>query len=421
MPHLLKLLLAAASLAVFLGSCKAHRNPRRHVTFAQLKSAAQPAARTIRLYLDARGDLYPDEQLPTDAALRRNSSSFFLSDYYLQEANRPQLLALCRRYGVPTPAAPSDDDSAWQQVQTRLVEQHTQALNTLLASSAGRPLVILIHGFNVRATSHTAQGTTPGLYDAVRGAMTAAAPAAFANAVFLEVFWDGLQKDLPVGIWAAAQLNARYAGVRLRQVVAGTAPTTPIRVFTHSSGAIVATHTFWNVTSPYTGSGVASIAEFQRLYRAHPTPTHPDVRLGLLVPATTGNAFFGTNPEIIDYLERTPPTAAPPTRHVTIGMNERDYALNKAGLSPPSKFGTTTLGCRPWDYKRVEDAIGSANLDSVHFWYPKNGKPLQRESSGFRSARYEAHGWETYLSPQRRHNFTRFVRRIMQQSRAGGQ
>jgi hypothetical protein len=387
------------------------------------------------------GDLYPDllAQLPLRDDFIKGRESVLYNYYHNKPhgieatGNTNNLRELARIYGISYDQQLTQSDTlTWCQVQQALVQRRIQALNAKLRTSAAgtRPLVVLIHGFNVGSDAHIVHGQQAGLYDQVRAALREIAPDKFRNAIFLEVFWDGLQKPTPVGIWGGAQLNARYAGLRLRQLIAGTDITTPIRVFTHSSGAIVATHAFWNVNAPYPDPTTYLNRLMNRLYNERATPLHPDVRLGLLVPATAGLAFK-------DHNSRTQPSwylvqqdlvtarhldsllvpAPTPVRHTIVGSNKRDYALNKAGIVSPYRMGVTSLGCVPADFQNIIDNVpGTTQADSVVFWYPgaqKKKRPLVAETTGFNHARFEAHGWQTYLLPERRKNFTRFVSKVM--------
>jgi hypothetical protein len=411
----------------------------------QQRLALPPDGSTVRVYIDRMGDLYPD--LPTQFPLRDGFIKGRKSILYNYYRNQPHgieatgkvnnLGELAHAYGIDYDKQLTQRDTLksdtliWCQVQQKLVQRHIQMLNAKLRTVDGmRPLVILIHGFNVGSDAHIVHGQQVGLYTQVRTAFNQIAPDKFRNAVFLEVFWDGLQKPTPVGIWGGAQLNARYAGLRLRQLIAGVDIATPVRVFTHSSGAIVATHTFWNVNAPYPNRTSRINTRINELYKNRATPLHPDVRLGLLVPATPGLAFT-------DHDRRTQPSwyliqqnlvnagrldaslvpIAVPDRRTIVGLNERDYALNKAGIVSPYRKGVTSLGCVPADFRYVLDCVpGTEKEDLVAFWHadPKNKKrPLVAETTGFNHARFEAHGWQTYLLPERRQNFIRFVSKVM--------
>lgn len=425
-------------------SCSHHllKRGQYSVLYVKQQRVALPADEsTVRVYIDRMGDLYPDmlAQLPLRDEFVKGRESVLYNYYH----NKPHpieatgitnnLRELASVYGISyAQQLTQSDEATWSQVQQELVQRYIEALNSKLRTSTTepRPLIVLIHGFNVGSDAHIVHGQQASLYKQVRAAFQEIAPEKFRNAVFLEVFWDGLQKPTPVGIWGGAQLNARHAGLRLRQLIAGTDITTPVRVFTHSSGAIVATHTFWNVTTPYPDLSSDIARSFTKLYQERATPLHPDVRLGLLVPATTGLAFK-------DHHTRTQPSwyliqealvnagnlnasllpAPAPARHTIIGLNERDYALNKAGIVSPYRKGVTALGCVPAEFRTIMSEVpGTTSDDYIAFWAPsapKKKRPLVAETTGFNHARFEAHGWLTYLLPERRGKFSIFVNRVM--------
>lgn len=394
-----------------------------HVLFDHLCEclAVEPTAspKIIRLFLDSNGDIYPpvaDNIAAGNPPLRLMSPHYELRAHYTASSNKATMDALARKYGTP---------ATWSAVQQELTYQYINRLRGALAPAVGmprRPLVVLIHGFNVPAGTHEATGTSA-LYTVVRDSLVAKAPS-LAKAVWLEVYWDGL-RNAPRHVWETGQLYARYAGLRLRPLLAGTDPTTPIRVFTHSAGGIVAAHAFWNVYAPYHDSVSTQEARdisaaVHRLYK-QPTPSHCDVHLGLLVPAMPGNTFLDYSRRTIATLtaENDPAPAVcnntllngRPNYRVVIGQNRKDVAVTKRRVTA-GHYDATTLGCRASAYSRFVLVATEQQAQRIDFCQNRKKYAQRRRfciDDSLLGEFLETHDWQGYLQ---RTEFSDFVRAV---------
>ncbi len=169
-------------------------------------------------------------------------------------------------------------------------------------------------------------------------------------------------------IWPWAQANGYYVGMELRRVLSALPHDRPVRILTHSLGAHVVTAALWNVSSKLSGGVLQATvrdeanapAVWVRYFNgfsspAYRTPTHPDLRLAMIVPAMPGLTFGGaTNTDYYDrnYEGRPPVTApyqmprnGPPSTYdrIVIGQNARDQVIEKF-IHVPTIYGSTTLG-----------------------------------------------------------------------------
>ena len=423
-------------------SRKVRNDPGHHNVFCCLKKArqAQPDD-TIRLYIDSGGNLYPDaEFLPTNTVLRTDpgNSSADLEVFYRgpvtereettahahDRTREPLRQALYARYGqrdfIPD-KTPVWDGHAWQSIQDRLVNKEAAEIDA--ATENGKhPLIILIHGINVADTAHLAAvsdcDNSPcpkanqakgnchrpvpyytALKSLVRHQKSGVVPK---DAVWLEVYWDGLREQ-PLFAWGAAQLSARYAGLRLREVLNKVKNTTPIRVLTHSAGGIVISQALWTNDA---FNGADEDEDFIMHWASTtPTPTNPNIRVGMLVPALTSQAFFY-------YGQRTPPVArAQATSYrLVIGRNERDFAVSKEFVGS-ERFGATSMGVTSsaFNYAVQQCSLYPVDLRAVDFC-TSTGKADINPLVQYGKTAYEAHDWLLYF--RRETQMTAFLKDV---------
>ncbi len=370
-------------LQVLTAACASSNN---NVRFAGPPRTAPPSPATIRLFIDRDGDFYPLAEQPIqDVQLNRRGN--LLSLYY-KGAQREQPLewkALLAHYGV----ADDSVESAWLTVQDSIA---ARTARRAVQHAGEQPLIILVHGFNnTAAEAEQAFAATRGAIDARMGVPQR----------YLEVYWDGAAKrGGPLSIfrvWGGGQHNSYYAGLALRQVLNQIPPSTPVRIVTHSLGASVATAALWNVTSKVDSSiGAAWLSEYERLRNdtvRYRTPAHPDIRLGMLVPAVPGNTFCNLPTEEgrdCDYHDRTP--ASDSTRHrIIVGVNRSDWVVNKFFV-PASSFGSTTLAARLREYR---DRVEPLNVPGE----PQRFFCLDFSKSSVNTTELlgESHAWEVYV------------------------
>lgn len=122
-----------------------------------------------------------------------------------------------------------------------------------------------------------------------------------------------------------------------------------MRAITHSRGATVITAALWNVPLSETPEEDERYVENQR--RIAP-PTHPGIRIGLLVPAMPETDFD------------TCPVVGGPER-VVVGINEDDPAVGK-GLLNAGWLGSTRLGCCIRAYRASVEARLNARREVSH-------------------------------------------------------
>jgi hypothetical protein len=176
----------------------------------------------------------------------------------------------------------------------------------------GRPLIVLIHGFN---------HTYPEAYRAYKGARLRIQER-YPNGQFayLEVHWDGYYGDA-FPSWPLAQVSSKWAGLGLRKLLGRVDPSIPIRILTHSRGAAVACSALWN--TPMRGKADEDV-RYREAQAAIVPPALPRLRAALLAPAIRPADFEC-------YFDRG---TAPLVLHdrFILGINSDDEALKAGGL-----------------------------------------------------------------------------------------
>jgi hypothetical protein len=358
-----------------LGGCM------RHVYFPEGVRPVAPASNSppVRLLYDRFGNLYPDGSVKIDGeetirpVPRQNGGQ---GNWSLQwhSRQRPQVWTQFAARYLAADTLPYSDER-WETVQDRI---RAEALAAITARSRpGAPIVILVHGFNV---SEPSPGKRDAM-DAARDSLTAWYGARFPGMSFVEVRWDGLVGGGGALIWTYAQANGYFVGMELRRILTALPHDRPVRILTHSLGAHVVTAALWNVSSKLSGTVLAdnvngtarARAEWIRYFNGfssptYETPTHPDLRLAMIVPAMPGLTFGGeTN---TDYYDRNfsgrpavtanyqMPENGPPSTYdrIIIGQNQIDEVIRKY-FRVPSLYGSTTLGSEYSEFQSVASIL----------------------------------------------------------------
>ncbi len=331
----------------------AQSSPGRHSFYQEKAARHASAADTVRLYFDRAGSLYPMPGYLPDNKFDEQQYKQLLTMWYYDPAHRPQLDALSKQCGVANFAVGANWWDHWWKIQQALAQRAAAQLDRLTGSSrpTRRPLITLIHGFNTRADEEP--------YDTTRNVLRR--EPALRSAVWLEVYWDGLHK--------------------------------PLRIFTHSSGAIVASQALWNSTP------VAKDDQQLLWLASHiPTPTNADVRAGMIVPAMTPLAYMGYEKGTTG----TPDNPAScrvvvtkPRYHIVLGQNARDYAVTKQGRAANLE-GVTTLGCWESAFDLARQNCHDCDLKRVEFSRVKSGPSPPPFSHRFLGKDLEKHAWGLY-------------------------
>lgn len=316
------------SAALLLAGCAP-----TNVLFSDAERIPHPERDIVSIIYDRYGDLYPSDRVHVPGrALRENrprsEDEFALSSYFSDQhaAKSGAWQALLAEAPLVTPGADTSFALAWNDVQMQLRKRVIDHVDHLTRSGPGasrRTLVVLVHGFNNDKSEALAW------YEEVRRVVRSRVP----DAVFLDVFWDGLSATLPPGIWSSAQYNFPLVGLEFRRILNAIDPAIPLRVVTHSSGGPLIASTMGDASAPLTSND----GRYRR-YRAMvsaPTseyrpPNPPDYRVGMLVPAASSITFskFG-------------PMDDGPDRLI-IGINTEDIAISKLFM-PCTFLGSTCM------------------------------------------------------------------------------
>lgn len=339
------------------------------------------APHTTRVFMDWDGELYPSVDVGNfDPKEHQASLAIFFRQS--QVDNAPEWASLRREYGIGN----GGFEAEWSTVQDSIIER---TVRRVTSTSSRDPIVILIHGYNNEADSAAA------VYDSVRSALRDV-EALGQNPTFIDIYWDGRtdggSKLRNMSAWNYAQHNAYSVGLTVRRILNRLPHNRPVRILSHSHGAKVASVALWNVTTSldydvtprwmawYRGALVDTV-----MYRR---PSHPDLRLGMIVPAMPGNVISDINPAGSE-IAAVPGTL--PTRLV-VGRNRHDVAVGKhffglGRLINSAWGGSTTLGARPQEFGKRDD---DWNLP---------GQPQRAFCVDFSNTRIRPreHNWTTYM------------------------
>lgn len=387
-------LLGAAALLMFATGCV------RHVVFTDQVRAHPPVEDVVRIYTDMHGDLYGGADVNPPAA--RIAKAETLHDAMrawppagCSEASlAPEDAALCA-------AASSSDPAAWPAAQQRLWDRAARQVSARLDGSS-RPLVVLIHGFNVVDSE--------AIYAQARERVNALI--GDARPVYLQVHWDGYT-GVQRQAWASGQYSGPLVGQRLRALFNRLPPATPVRILTHSSGGFIAASTFGDATAalPRAREAAAGSAPDESPYidyvrnaasleSSNPlrVPALTDVRIGMLVAATPPDTFVG-NALYPQGGFRLPGAT------LVFGFNPYDQTIRKGfRLEQLSSLGATTLGARPEAVCEVRRVLATRPGATVH---AIDVSDAPGESNPGILGFLQSHKWHVYLDRAR---FTPFAR-----------
>ncbi|ASR43607.1 hypothetical protein BEN78_09705 [Xanthomonas citri pv. mangiferaeindicae] len=298
-------------------------------------------------FMDREGDLYPPGEVYVDRqgvlgpGIRKRSAH--LKGYYRRqaEAQSADWAALVRATGI-TPT--TDFDRDWTAIQAHL---RARAI-ALFQHGPDEDVLLVVHGFNNDFED------ADEWIDVLDRDIRERRP----RTRVVRMYWDGLARDVPIGIWAKAQFNGPPVGHGLRRILNQLDPGTRLRILTHSSGAFVVTNAL--------GDGSASFGGFedkhwrpevaQRAGAAQGDYTIPsqltDLRVAMLVPAQPANAF---DRFVRRTTQGTELHGAIP-RRLVLGTSRTDEATSKL-RTRCGWFGATCMATEP---EQACDAIRRA-------------------------------------------------------------
>lgn len=338
-------ILTALALGMMLAPGLANARPKQVIFENEMRQQEGAAA----FYMDRAGDLYPPAAVKLDTLYLINvrsgerptvstSSTDFatLKSLYRWKSSRPQDTdwpALLAHTGV---VASGDFDRDWASVQIALRGEAAQMITAL--GKSNDDVVLLIHGYN---NDH---GEAKTWYAHVEGKLRNEAGTHDRRIAFVRMYWDGLAGKTPLFIWDNAQYNGFLVGLELRRLLQQVDGATPLRVFTHSSGAYVIANALGD------GSAAAQLSRLPKHYPSlaagqegyAPPMQLRDLRVAMLVPAqpTTAFAHYFRNAGG-DGIDGSKKAAVP--QRLILGLSKRDFATNKAGIIPCHWKGATCM------------------------------------------------------------------------------
>jgi hypothetical protein len=358
-----------------------------HVQFFFPNTVAD-APDEVRIFMDARGDLYPDDGIAAGYALPDGShGSLFEAArggdpaLCLEPRAGSELEELCDAvdegcYGSVT----TDCFARWQMVQETMWKRRAERIAARFGEDGRDTIGVLIYGFNNWFRESDAN------YATAEREMRRFLPAD-RKIGFVEVYWDGCRgNDQGIGCWSRAQSTGPLAGFALRRLFNGveeawtTASGSPSwRVLTHSSGAFVAGATFGDPTialpqlqDPTTNRWYGRFARHRDEDRGPDRiPQLSDARLGMFAPATPSSTFGGQSRGVL-------------SQNLTIltVVQPDDSALNKLVLGC-RRLGASCLGAietQACDLKRELEGRGTGITLSVYdFGRPEDPWGDERE------------------------------------------
>jgi hypothetical protein len=302
------------------------------------ETAPQPSP-LVGLYYDRGGDLYPGTLLRVgvpDTAFRGILHQFKLEAHFAEtrRLHRPSFWdAVLDSLHLDRDA---ETTALWTAIQDSLNQRGISRITSAVEVEGGgrRTLVVLVHGFN------NDPGAAEAGYAEYRRVLSDSGFAHPQRTTYLRLYWDGLVNDLGIPIWSRAQFNFPLVGVSFRRILNRVPHDVPVRILTHSSGGPLISNTLWNASWPIESNVHTATWARYKWYREHvgdqsgtwAVPNHPDLRVGMIVPAMPGETFH-------DF----PNTAGGPSR-IIIGANPNDVAIRKFGI--PTSWNIFWLSCR---------------------------------------------------------------------------
>lgn len=410
------------SLLMIVAACTLPGCRSTNVLFSDTQRVPHPDAGVVSIVYDRYGSLYPSENVHVDAAALRTARGpdlLRLEGYFRKEhANQtPVWRALVAEAPTQSPGAATSFDTAWRDVQASLRSQVVQRIEGLaLANRATpRPVIVLVHGFNNDREEALAW------YEEARRLVRARKP----EAVFLDVYWDGLvASGIPLNIWTRAQYNFPLVGLEFRRVLNTLDPRIPVRVLTHSSGGPLIASTLGDASCPLPGND-RDYQRYHQLVRDHTAPADTfcrtkgalrrrnvpadpalageresyrppnphDFRVGMIVPAASPNTFTSF----------TRGTDGPD--RLIFGINSEDLANGKVFMSCRFR-GTTCLSARPKLFCREVLPVFRGNPHTSVYLFDFNRSGVNRRAFWW----WDAHNMRVYLQ---RDDMQRFLKLLL--------
>jgi len=354
-----------AALRVLLGSTLLLSGCAKNVEFNRAISdlhetgllQADSQKNIVRSYQDYSGDFYPTSPTQLSVDYKDGKASCVHRDDRRRTQKCEAASGQFPEYKVCETKCGCSCDTQQDLIVEDLAEQLIGALSSDTENLGQRTLVILIHGFNVTNAEGSYALTRDVIQTHLRNKQ---------QPVYWQVNWDGMSITLTrfLQAWSKAQGNGPLVGLKMRRVmdkVLTRFPNTPVRIITHSSGAFVAASLLGNNSNALKMPGQLDLTDknAQRNYcvntfyflqdhikghNGYPVPQSPDMRLGLLAPATPSNSF-AVFLEESQCGNRITDEEGLLTRKLdlVLGVNDKDVAITK-GILPSSAGGATTLG-----------------------------------------------------------------------------
>ena len=332
----------------------------------------QETAKTIDVYLDAYGMVYPDTGIGYDYLPELEYGG------ELQRAATDPKSRLCQtNIGGDLGEMCKGRAAKWDDNQTKRWEKTVEDVTNLFSDdSKNKALVVLIHGFNVDDPSRQYRIAQNRIREV---------DAEKTDLVFLRVHWDGSKNPVKTRAWSKAQYSGPLVGFRMREFFnilseknfGNVKPS--VHVLSHSSGAFITTATFGN-----------PISALPRLSEETNTPNHYDefkesliiksekrfipqienLHIGMLAPAIPSDSVTGYVKRIPDGANVTNYSAAKlggfyvvnqgwmtANSRISLSVNPKDEALSNKGVFSAnfSAFGAKGVGTKKNTFCFIKD------------------------------------------------------------------
>lgn len=349
---------------------------------------------TVKLYIDAFGNLYPNSGYPDDFEPNNNLDA----NLYNQSIGNTKLCAnikstspqndayiLCSRIKDETcdPNKPVCYASpAWRDAQTIIWKNAGERIFKRAASGKPKNLFFIIHGYNNSLSNGSIE------MNRIVKERVEKITDKKEDFLYVEIYWDGFKGSLVSGAWGVAQASGALVGFHLRQLFKGIktayknnkAVLPKLYVFTHSSGAFVIGSAFGN---PYTAMPLLynndETKENFTLFRknrdgkneTYPIPDFPETRVGMIAAATPTTTFTGAPPERrTDEKNSLYKTGGILSKNTTLifSINKKDIALAKLfRIASFDWFGATGAGADIDLYCENLDNLKNGNVNTYAF------------------------------------------------------
>lgn len=332
----------------------------------------QESAKTVDVYIDAYGMVYPETGIAYDY-----SPELKYGGELQRAATDPQSRLCQTNIGKDTGKMCIGGAVNWDDNQTKRWTKTVKDISKLFEEdSNNKALVVLIHGFNVDNPKRQYRIAQNRIHEVDRNET---------DFVFLRVHWDASKKPVKTRAWSKAQYSGPLIGFRMREFYNILAKENfghikpSVHVLTHSSGAFITTATFGN-----------PISALPRLSEKTDAPNHYDdfkkslnmksekryipeienLHIGMLASAIPSDSVTG-------YVKRIPDGTNPANyteaksggfyaddrgwmtsnSRISISVNPKDKVLsNKGFLSANfSLLGAKGVGTKKKTYCFIED------------------------------------------------------------------